>query len=116
MSIIAGTVPESLREGPNPVLGGRRSRFQHAIYVFVGGRWSRSSRRSRWPGGGASAGTTSLCSPSPAPRRPTCARHGVLRGQTDISARLIWIFERFGWVHDVRWPTPARLAKLTHRA
>ena len=46
---------------------------------------------------------------------PTCARHGVLRGQIDISARLIWIFERFGWVHDVRWPTPQRLAKLSTR-
>ncbi|MGI5126094.1 acyl-CoA desaturase [Pseudonocardia sp. CA-107938] len=43
---------------------------------------------------------------------PTCARHGVLRGQIDISARLIWIFEKFGWVHDVRWPTPTRLARL----
>jgi stearoyl-CoA desaturase (delta-9 desaturase) len=43
---------------------------------------------------------------------PTSARHGVQRGQIDISARLIWIFERFGWVHNVRWPTPQRLAKL----
>ena len=43
---------------------------------------------------------------------PTCARHGVRRGQVDISARLIWMFERFGWVWDVRWPTPARLARL----
>jgi stearoyl-CoA desaturase (Delta-9 desaturase) len=41
---------------------------------------------------------------------PTCARHGVLKGQIDISARLIWIFERFGWVHDVRWPTEERLS------
>jgi stearoyl-CoA desaturase (delta-9 desaturase) len=44
---------------------------------------------------------------------PTCARHGVLRGQIDISARLIWIFERLGWAHDVRWPTPRRLARLS---
>jgi stearoyl-CoA desaturase (delta-9 desaturase) len=43
---------------------------------------------------------------------PTCARHGVLRGQIDISARVIWVFERFGWAWDVRWPTPQRLAKL----
>ena len=43
---------------------------------------------------------------------PTSARHGVKRGQIDISARLIWLFERFGWVYDVRWPTPARLARL----
>ncbi len=43
---------------------------------------------------------------------PTCARHGVQRGQIDTSARLIWIFERFGWVYDVRWPTPQRLERL----
>ncbi|MDN5857542.1 MAG: acyl-CoA desaturase [Pseudonocardia sp.] len=43
---------------------------------------------------------------------PTCARHGVLRGQIDISARLIWIFEKLGWATDVRWPTSARLARL----
>ncbi|MFE3448379.1 acyl-CoA desaturase [Nonomuraea sp. NPDC059194] len=41
---------------------------------------------------------------------PTCARHGALKGQIDLSAGLIRIFERFGWVHDVRWPTPERLA------
>jgi stearoyl-CoA desaturase (delta-9 desaturase) len=44
---------------------------------------------------------------------PTCARHGVLRGQIDISARLIWIFERLGWAYDVRWPTTRRLERLT---
>ncbi|RBM13080.1 acyl-CoA desaturase [Prauserella sp. PE36] len=43
---------------------------------------------------------------------PTCARHGVLRGQIDISARLIWLFEKFGWARDVRWPTTARLDRL----
>ena len=41
---------------------------------------------------------------------PTCARHGVLRGQIDFSARTIWLFEKFGWVRDVRWPKPERLA------
>lgn len=41
---------------------------------------------------------------------PTCARHGVLPGQIDVSARLIRWLERLGWVGDVRWPTPARLA------
>jgi stearoyl-CoA desaturase (delta-9 desaturase) len=46
---------------------------------------------------------------------PTCARHGVLKGQIDVSARLIWLFERLGWVWQVRWPTPQRLAKLTVR-
>jgi stearoyl-CoA desaturase (delta-9 desaturase) len=47
---------------------------------------------------------------------PTCARHGVLRGQIDVSARLIWMFERFGWVWQVRWPTPQRLARLVSPA
>jgi stearoyl-CoA desaturase (delta-9 desaturase) len=41
---------------------------------------------------------------------PTCARHGVLRGQIDINARLIWIFEKLGWVSDVRWPKTDRLS------
>lgn len=41
---------------------------------------------------------------------PTIARHGVLRGQIDPGARLIWLFEKAGWVHDVRWPTAARIA------
>ncbi|GIJ47933.1 hypothetical protein Val02_48190 [Virgisporangium aliadipatigenens] len=40
---------------------------------------------------------------------PTGARHGVLRGQLDPSAALIRVLERFGWVHDVRWPDAARL-------
>ncbi|HYH33481.1 MAG TPA: acyl-CoA desaturase [Pseudonocardia sp.] len=43
---------------------------------------------------------------------PTCARHGVQRGQVDISARVIWAFEKLGWAHSVRWPTQRRLAKL----
>ncbi|WET82190.1 acyl-CoA desaturase [Amycolatopsis sp. QT-25] len=41
---------------------------------------------------------------------PTCARHGVLRGQVDVSARVIWLFEKFGWARDVRWPKPERVA------
>ncbi|WBB65091.1 acyl-CoA desaturase [Micromonospora sp. WMMD812] len=41
---------------------------------------------------------------------PTCARHGVLRGQVDISARVIWLFEKIGAAYDVRWPKPERLA------
>src|SRR6478609_2243116 len=44
---------------------------------------------------------------------PTCARHGVLRGQVDMSARLIWLFEKAGWVKEVRWPVAERVqAKL----
>ncbi|MFI9560774.1 acyl-CoA desaturase [Nonomuraea endophytica] len=41
---------------------------------------------------------------------PSCARHGALKGQIDLSAGLIRIFEKLGWVSDVRWPTPERLA------
>ncbi|GAB3969054.1 acyl-CoA desaturase [Plantactinospora veratri] len=41
---------------------------------------------------------------------PTCARHGVLRGQVDISARVIWLFEKVGAAYDVRWPKPERVA------
>jgi stearoyl-CoA desaturase (delta-9 desaturase) len=40
---------------------------------------------------------------------PTCARHGALKGQIDIAARLIWFCERLGWAYDVRWPDTDRL-------
>lgn len=40
---------------------------------------------------------------------PTCARHGVLTGQVDSSARVIWLFEKLGWAYDVRWPRQERL-------
>lgn len=40
---------------------------------------------------------------------PTSARHGVLRGQVDSSARLIRWFERLGWASDVRWPSDGRI-------
>jgi stearoyl-CoA desaturase (delta-9 desaturase) len=43
---------------------------------------------------------------------PTCARHGVDRGQIDISARLIWVFEKLGWATSVRWPKRDRFDKL----
>jgi stearoyl-CoA desaturase (delta-9 desaturase) len=46
---------------------------------------------------------------------PTCARHGVRRGQVDISARVVWLFERLGWAHSVHWPTPRRLERLAER-
>ena len=42
---------------------------------------------------------------------PACARHGVDRGQIDLSAGLIRVFERLGWVTAVRWPSAARLEK-----
>ncbi len=40
---------------------------------------------------------------------PTCARHGVLPGQIDMSARVIWAFEKLGWASAVRWPKAERL-------
>ena len=40
---------------------------------------------------------------------PTCARHGVLKGQVDSSARAIQLFEKLGWATDVRWPDAARM-------
>lgn len=40
---------------------------------------------------------------------PACARHGVDRGQIDLSAGLIRVFEAIGWVSGVRWPVAARL-------
>jgi stearoyl-CoA desaturase (Delta-9 desaturase) len=43
---------------------------------------------------------------------PTCARHGVQRGQLDMSARVIWALEKLGWAHHVRWPTTDRIARL----
>lgn len=44
---------------------------------------------------------------------PTAARHGVLKGQLDISALLIRSLERLHLVRDVRWPKPERVvAKL----
>jgi len=45
---------------------------------------------------------------------PTCARHGALKGQIDISARVIRWCEQLRWAWDVRWPDAQRLApKLT---
>ena len=35
---------------------------------------------------------------------PSSARHGVLRWQFDISARVIWLFEKLGWACDAQWP------------
>jgi stearoyl-CoA desaturase (delta-9 desaturase) len=43
---------------------------------------------------------------------PTAARHGVLKGQIDSTARFIWLFEKLGWAYDVRWTSAERLAKL----
>jgi stearoyl-CoA desaturase (delta-9 desaturase) len=40
---------------------------------------------------------------------PTCARHGVFKGQVDIAARGIWLAEKLGWVWQVRWPDETRL-------
>jgi stearoyl-CoA desaturase (delta-9 desaturase) len=40
---------------------------------------------------------------------PTAARHGVLKGQLDSSARIIWAFEKLHLATDVRWPSPERV-------
>ncbi|MEU0844268.1 fatty acid desaturase [Streptomyces sp. NPDC005962] len=40
---------------------------------------------------------------------PTCARHGVMKGQLDSSARIIRWFEKLGWAYDVRWPSAERI-------
>jgi hypothetical protein len=45
------------------------------------------------------------------PTRPA-PRHGVLRSQVDVSARVTWILEtRLGL--DVRWTKPTRLARIS---
>jgi stearoyl-CoA desaturase (delta-9 desaturase) len=41
---------------------------------------------------------------------PRSARHGLLPGQVDTSARIIGWLERRGWVSDVQWPDPAVVA------
>ena len=46
---------------------------------------------------------------------PACARHGVDRGQIDLSAELIRLFERAGWATRVRWPSAARLDQHRRR-
>lgn len=42
---------------------------------------------------------------------PTMARHGCDRGQLDPAARVLWMFERLGWVCNVRWPDALVLGK-----
>ena len=46
---------------------------------------------------------------------PASARHGALAHQVDLSAGLIRLFERAGWVTKVRWPTAAQIETLTSR-
>jgi stearoyl-CoA desaturase (delta-9 desaturase) len=43
---------------------------------------------------------------------PTSARHGVRRFEIDLSAEMIALFEKLGWVWKVRWPRPERLETL----
>jgi len=40
---------------------------------------------------------------------PTAARHGVLRGQIDLSAAMIRVMEVTRVARDVRWPKPERI-------
>ena len=61
--------------------------------------------------------------PQPAARRRDSVRHrgaglavvGRPAGAPRISAAVIRVFERCGWAHDVRWPTPRRLERLRAR-
>jgi stearoyl-CoA desaturase (Delta-9 desaturase) len=47
---------------------------------------------------------------------PSCARHGLQRGQLDPSAGLIRLFERLRWASDVHWPDADRIQRrLTGR-
>jgi stearoyl-CoA desaturase (delta-9 desaturase) len=41
--------------------------------------------------------------------QPCSARHGAAPHQIDSSARVIRLFEQFGWATNVRWPDRARL-------
>ncbi|MFI7706896.1 acyl-CoA desaturase [Nonomuraea sp. NPDC049480] len=43
--------------------------------------------------------------------QPSCARHGMERGQLDPSAGLIRLFERLGWASDVHWPDAGRVQR-----
>lgn len=42
---------------------------------------------------------------------PTAARHGVMKGQIDMSASVIRGMEKTGLITEVRWPKPERLVK-----
>ncbi len=42
---------------------------------------------------------------------PTSARHGVRLLEVDTSAAIIWVLEKFRWVHDVRWPDAATISR-----
>ena len=47
---------------------------------------------------------------------PASARHGLERGQFDLSWELIRLFERIGWVEKVRLPSPERMAASRAKA
>ena len=42
---------------------------------------------------------------------PALARHGCDRGQLDLSAEVLRVFEGLGWAWHVRWPSTAQLAR-----
>jgi len=42
---------------------------------------------------------------------PSLARHGVDRGQLDLTAACIRVWERLGLVHSVQWPAAEQLAR-----
>jgi stearoyl-CoA desaturase (Delta-9 desaturase) len=47
--------------------------------------------------------------------QPCAARHGAAPHQIESSARVIRLFEQFGWATNVRWPDRTRLAASTAR-
>jgi stearoyl-CoA desaturase (delta-9 desaturase) len=47
---------------------------------------------------------------------PKSARHGVQKGEVDLSALVIRGAEKLGWASEVRWPTEERMARLRARA
>jgi hypothetical protein len=42
---------------------------------------------------------------------PSCARHGLDRGQIAPSAAVIGLFERLGWAGNVHWPDHDRIQR-----
>jgi len=59
-----------------------------------------------WGPGGTVPGKPTDVDPFPA-----MARHGCDRGQLDLSAGLLRVFERLGWATEVRWPEAERLGR-----
>ena len=44
------------------------------------------------------------------PEKSLAERRAIASEVFGSIARLIWVFEKLHWVHDVRWPNPDRLS------